>query len=166
MPKQDSDKLQRYEVENLRLAEQVEAQDKRIVAMQVEMAQTIANTNARGVFWQQKEAEVKKLEEEVKNAPPKLLDPSLRRERDEALATLRQTRMELNITKDESTQLSEKVSKAETTIGAMELEKKGLLKAHEELQRTLTITQKRYERDIGQKEQRIRELEGVISAAS
>ena len=141
----------------------LEGSEKKILSLQSEMMQIVANVNAKNVFLKHKEDEIRKLEEEVKNTPPKLLDPSIRRERDDALSNLRQSQLELNITKEEVIQLSEKINKIETHIRALENEKQALLKTQDDLNRTLNNVQKRYERDLGQREQRIKELEGVIA---
>jgi DNA repair exonuclease SbcCD ATPase subunit len=163
MPKEGMEKIEKYEIENKRLENLLDASEKKIASLQSEMVQIIANTNAKNVFLKHKEDEIRRMEEEVRNAPPKLLDPSLRRDRDDALATLRQAQIELNITKEEVMQLSEKVQISEKSIQELEVDKQTLCKVQDDLNRTLNTMQRRHERDMGARDQRIRELEAVIA---
>ena len=163
MPKEGIEKIEKYEIENKRLENILEASEKKISSLQSEMMQIIANTNAKNVFLQHKEDEIRRMEEGVRNAQPKLLDPSLRRDRDDALATLRQAQIELNITKEEVMQLSENVQISDKSIQDMAVEKQNLCKVQDDLNRTLNTMQRRHERDLGGRDQRIRELEAVIA---
>ena len=114
-----------------------------------------------------KEKELEKKEEALMNAPPKLLDPTIKKTRDQALADLRNAKLELSKVKDDALEMTQKLQAAEGVARELEKEKKILLQAQHELKTTfvnnLNQQQSKHEQEIALKDTRIRELEEVLT---
>jgi FtsZ-binding cell division protein ZapB len=114
-----------------------------------------------------KEAEIKRMEEIMKNAPPKIIDPELRKARDNALDTVRSLKLELGRLKEENIQVLQKLQVAEGIVKESEREKQHILKAQNELKETfvnnLNQQQDKHEKELKEKNERIRELELILN---
>lgn len=106
-----------------------------------------------------KEAELKRKEEILRDAPPKLLDPSIKRSRDEALGTLRQVKSELLSIKEENHIMRNKIDILENSLKDSE---KSRTETKEEFLSALNKQTLSYEKELDAKNRRISELEGVL----
>ena len=104
---------------------------------------------------------------QLESTPPRLLDPSIRKGRDDALANLRQAKVELTKAKDESIQLSQKLNVAESLVNQLEREKQLIMNAQSDLKKTfvtnLNSQQEKHEKELLERGERIKELERLLT---
>jgi chromosome segregation ATPase len=167
LPVSDKNKMEETEKENIRVQGQLEMSEKKLGALQAEYAQAVAGIRAKQEQLKEREEEVKKNELSIRNAPPKLMDPSIRKARDDALANLRQSKIELTKAKDESIQLTQKLTVAEGLVKDLEREKQLILKAQSDLKETfvnnLNQQQEKHEKEMTNRSDRIKELERMLT---
>ena len=113
---------------------------------------------------EEKELELKNKEEFIKNAPPKLLDPSIKRARDEAFANLRQTKLELAKVKEENINITDKLNTAENIVKELVKEKELLLKTQSEIKQSFVNNLNQLQTDIKAKTERITYLEALTKS--
>ena len=122
----------------------------------------------RKIDLDQREIQIKKLEENYRNAPPKLIDPSLKRDRDEALSLVRQQKADMAILKDEMSTLTQKLTLAEMLIKDLEKDKTLLNDSQRELKSNflanLNSQEDRFHNELITKNARIRELEDILTS--
>jgi chromosome segregation ATPase len=130
----------------------------------VEMSEDCKN---RKIELDQREVQIKKLEENYRTAPPKLIDPSLKKDRDEALALVRQQKSDMAGMKDELLRLSQKLTLAEMLIKDLEKDKEMLNESQRELKANflanLNSQEDRFHTELIEKNARIRELEEILT---
>lgn len=167
IPQECKTKMEEYEKENGKLSVQLEASEKKLYSLQAEYAQILANVRSKQEHLREREEEVKKAERAVREAPPRLMDPSIRKARDDALANLRQAKIELTRTKDDTIQVTQKLAVAEGLIKDLEREKHLILKSQSDLKETfvnnLNHQQEKHEREMASKNERIKELEIMLT---
>jgi hypothetical protein len=153
--------------ENIRLQAQAEMSEKKLAALQIEYAQNITTIRSRQDHLKEREEELKKNEKLIRDSAPKLLDPSIKKARDEALANLRQAKIELTRAKDDAMEVNQKLFVAEGLVKDMEKEKRLILKAQTELKETfvnnLNQQQEKHEKELAEKTERIKELEKLLT---
>jgi hypothetical protein len=166
LPPKDQEKLNQLEQENTELKILLNDATSKFQQLQLEFTTASATLKSKSELLAEREAEVKRTEEILKNTPAKLLDPTLKKGRDEALANVRQVKIDLAKVKDEAIQTAQKLQVAENTIKDLEKEKQIILKSQSELKETmvnnLNHLQSKHEQDMVQKETRIKELENIL----
>lgn len=167
IPQECKTKMEEYEKENGKLSVQLEASEKKLYSLQAEYAQILANVRSKQEHLREREEELKKAERTFREAPPRLMDPSIRKARDDALANLRQAKIELTKTKDDTIQVTQKLAVAEGLIKDLEREKHLILKSQSDLKETfvnnLNHQQEKHEREMTSKNERIKELEIMLT---
>jgi chromosome segregation protein len=160
-------KLDIIATEKLTLQTQLDMSERKLSALQAEYANSIATLRVKQKQVEDREAEIKRTELEMRNAPPKLMDPSIRKARDDALANLRQSKIELTRAKDEAIQFNQKLIVTEGLIKDLEREKQFILKSQSDLKETfvnnLNQQQEKHEKEMTEKTQRIKELEKMLT---
>lgn len=167
LPPDDHDKMVRALKERDEYASQLALESKKLDKLQAEYAEKTADIKIKTKWLEEKEKELKSAEEIMKNAPPKILDPQLRKARDEALNNLRAVKLELGKLKEESMQSLQKLEVAERLVKEQEREKNLILKAQSEMKETLVNNlnqqQAKHEKELLEKTNRIRELESILT---
>jgi len=113
--------------------------DEKLAALQLEMATISAEVKTKSKFLEEREASVSLREERVRTEPPKLLDASLKTQRDQAYLQLRQNKLENVKLKEDILELSKKIGLAEAAVGELIREKERLLETQKELKQTLEV---------------------------
>lgn len=166
LPVADQEKLNLMEKENNDLKIQVSSAETRLKAAQMDLASIAANVTARTKALDDKEKELLREKEIIRDTPPKLLDPSIKKSRDDALAHLRQSRLENAKVKDEVTEMTQKLQIAEGLIRDLEKERVHILQSKAELRETFvgTLNDQRasHEKETVQMSKRVRELEKML----
>jgi hypothetical protein len=107
--------------------------------------------------------EVKKLK---KNPPTRLVDPSLKKSRDDALGKIRTQRVEINQLKADILQLNDRIKLAETVVTERDREKKAIIENNRDVKQgfvnTLNQNSAVHKRELEKKDDRIRELEQLL----
>jgi len=166
-PPEDKVKLQEIEKEYTRLSDQLVISEKKLSALQAEYAQAVASIKTKQDHLKEREEELKRAEKALRESPPKLMDPTIRKARDDALTNLRQAKIELTKTKDETIQVTQKLMVAEGLIKDLEREKHLILKSQSDLKETfvnsLNQQQEKHEKELVSKSERIKELETMLT---
>lgn len=166
LPPEDQEKMNKLQKENEELNIQLISAEKKLQQLQFDFATASATIKTKTEILSEREADIKRAENELKHAPPKLLDPSIKKARDEALTNLRQSKIELGKVKEESLQLSQKLQVAESLVKELEKEKQMIIRAQSDLKETfvnnLNQQHQNHEKEILQKNDRIRELEDIL----
>lgn len=167
LPPEDQSRLEKAEKENAELKIHLAASEKKLQQLQFDIAEKNAVLQTKMQTLNEREVELRKNEAQLKNAPMKLLDPSLKKDRDTALAHVRQMKLEIAKVKDESIQAVQKLQVAEEVIKEMEKEKHIIIKNQTDLKETfvnnLNQQQEKHEQELLQKNQRIKELEKILT---
>lgn len=154
------------EKENIRLQAQLEMSEKKLFALQAEFATTSATMRSKIEQVKVREEELKNAENALRSAPPKLLDPSMKKARDEALTNLRHAKVEMTKAKDECVELTQKLFVAESLIKDLEKEKQMIINSQSDLKETfvnnLNQQQEKHEKELAEKSERIKELETLL----
>ena len=141
--------------------------EKKLASLQIEYAQNIGAIRNRQEHLKEREEELKKNEKLIRDATPRLLDPSIKKARDEALANLRQAKIELTKVREEANEINQKLFVAEGIVRDMEKEKKLIIKSQTELKETfvnnLNQQQEKHEKELAEKSERIKELEKLLT---
>lgn len=167
LPPEDQDKMVKALKERDELSAQLTLETKRLDALQLEYANKSAEIKVKSKFLEDREADLRRLEETLKNTPPKLLDPQLRKARDDALATVRARTLEVGQMKEEMIQITQKLQVAEGIVKESEREKQIILRAQNEMKETyvnsLNQQQIKHEQNLKEKIDRIRDLETMLT---
>jgi hypothetical protein len=159
-------KIAELEREKDSLLSQLASSDKKIQQLQYDIAAATATLRVKSQALDEREANLRKTEDAVRSAPPKLLDPAIKKSRDDALIHLRQSKLELAKVQEQSMSLLQKLTVAEETIADIEKEKNLIVKSQAEIKQTfidnLNQQQQQYEKDITEKNTRIKELETML----
>lgn len=83
------------------LKKQLESTEQNLIKLQLEFASVSAEIKTRTENISKKEKDLDELEKKLKNAPPKLLDPTLKKQKDDAIANLRQAKIEISRLRDD-----------------------------------------------------------------
>ena len=159
-------KINELERERDSLIAQLASSDKKIQQLQYDIAAATATLRIKSQTLDERESTLRKTEEAIRSAPPKLLDPSIKKSRDDALIHLRQSKLELGKVKEESMTLMQKLKIAEDTISDIEKEKNLIVKSQVEIKQTfidnLNQQQQQHDKELGDKNTRIKELEAML----
>ena len=159
-------KINELERERDSLIAQLASSDKKIQQLQYDIAAATATLRIKSQTLDERESTLRKTEEAIRSAPPKLLDPSIKKSRDDALIHLRQSKLELGKVKEESMTLLQKLKIAEDTISDIEKEKNLIVKSQVEIKQTfidnLNQQQQQHDKELGDKNTRIKELEAML----
>jgi hypothetical protein len=158
IPLEEKDKSNRLEKENFQLLAQVEGLEKKLGISQFEYAEAIAKLKTKLENIQEREVELKAKEEAYRNAPPKLLDPTIKRARDEALANLRHSKLELAKVKEDNINLTTKLDAAENVVKDLVKEKETLMSAHSELKQAFVANLNTLQAELKEKSEKLNEL--------
>lgn len=159
-------KITELERERDSLLAQLASSDKKIQQLQYDIAAATATLRIKSQTLDERESTLRKTEDVIRSAPPKLLDPSIKKSRDDALIHLRQSKLELGKVQDQSMNLLQKLKIAEDTISDIEKEKNLILKSQVEIKQTfidnLNQQQQSHDKQINDKNTRIKELEAML----
>lgn len=107
--------------------------------------------------------EIKKIK---KNPPTRLLDPSLKKSRDEALAKIRSQRVEITELQTSIVQLKDRLKLAESVVAERDREKQYIVENNKDVKQsfvnTLNQTTVVHKRELEKKDKRIQELESLL----
>lgn len=98
------------------LKKQLETTEQNLIKLQLDFANVISETKLQTENIKKKEAELEMLERNLKNTPPKLMDPALKKQKDEALANLRQSKVEISRLRDELNKATIKIKSLESSL--------------------------------------------------
>ena len=159
-------KITELERERDSLLAQLASSDKKIQQLQYDIAAATATLRIKSQTLDERESTLRKTEEAIRSAPPKLLDPSIKKSRDDALIHLRQSKLELGKVQEQSMSLLQKLKIAEDTISDIEKEKNLILKSQTEIKQTfidnLNQQQQSHDKELSDKNTRIKELEAML----
>lgn len=159
-------KLIDLEKERNSLLSQLASSDKKLQQLQYDIASATATIRVKSQSLDERETNIRKLEESIRLAPPKLLDPSIKKSRDDALIHLRQSKLELSQLKEEIITMNQKLQIAENTISDIEKEKSLILKSQAEIKETfvnnLNQQQEHHQKELQDKNARIKDLENIL----
>jgi chromosome segregation ATPase len=159
-------KIGELERERDSLLAQLASSDKKIQQLQYDIAAATATLRIKSQTLDERESTLRKTEDALRAAPPKLLDPAIKKSRDDALIHLRQSKLELGKVKEESMSLLQKLTIAEETIADIEKEKNLILKSQVEIKQTfidnLNQQQQQHDKELRDKNTRIKELEEML----
>jgi hypothetical protein len=159
-------KIAELERERDSLLSQLSSADKKIQQLQYDIAAATATLRIKSQALDERESNLRKTEDSIRSAPPKLLDPAIKKSRDDALIHLRQSKLELAKVQEQSMSLLQKLTVAEDTIADIEKEKNLIVKSQAEIKQTfidnLNQQQQQHEKDINEKNTRIKELEAML----
>ena len=159
-------KINELERERDSLLAQLASSDKKIQQLQYDIAAATATLRIKSQTLDERESILRKTEEAIRAAPPKLLDPSIKKSRDDALIHLRQSKLELGKVQDQSMNLLQKLKIAEDTISDIEKEKNLILKSQIDIKQTfidnLNQQQQSHDKELNDKNNRIKELESML----
>ena len=159
-------KINELERERDSLLAQLACSDKKIQQLQYDIAAATATLRIKSQTLDERESTLRKTEDAIRSAPPKLLDPSIKKSRDDALINLRQSKLELGKVKEESMSLLQKLTVAEDTIANIEKEKNLIVKSQVEIKQTfidnLNQQQQQHDKELSDKNSRIKELEAML----
>ena len=154
--------------EREKLSVQLETTEKKLSTTQVQFAEACATINTKTKFLDKRELELKQFEDKLRAEPPKLLDPTLKRSRDEAITALRNIKLEMGKLKEDIIVLTQKLQVAEGTVQELERQKQFILAGQNDLKESfitnLNHQQQKHEEDMKQKDNRIRELETILTS--
>lgn len=167
LPPEDQQKMIDLGRERDEMKIQLDAAEKKLEKLQFEFASVSAIIKTKTQIIQQREADLRKLEQNLRNTPPKILDPMFKKQRDEALSHLRSSKLEINKLKEEVLELTQKLGVAESLVKDIEKQKNITVKSQTDLKKTfvenLNQQQARHEKEMERREARIRELEQMIT---
>jgi hypothetical protein len=159
-------RLGELEKERDSLLGQLASADRKIQQLQYDIASATATIRIKSQSLDEREASLRKTEEAIRTAPPKLLDPSIKKARDDAMVHLRQSKLELARVKEESLHLNQKLQIAENTVADLEKEKIVIVKSQAEIKETfvnnLNQQQDHHEKELQARNSRIKELETML----
>ncbi len=167
LPPEDELKMNRAIKERDELLSQLSMETKKLEKLQLEYADKSAEIKVRTKYVEDREFELKRMEEIIKNTPAKILDPQLRKARDEAFANLRAAKLDTGKLKEENIQAGQKLQVAEGLVKELERERQVILKSQNELKETfvnnLNQQQTKHEKELKERNDRIRELESMLN---
>jgi chromosome segregation ATPase len=160
------DKMKEMELQYSVLDGQYKNTEDKLRGLQFEYSKISANIEIKMENAVKKEEDLKKLENELRNAPPKILDPSLRSARDSALAQVRDTKIESAKLKDENLELSRRTILLENTIKDLNNTKETILRLQETMKegfiKSLNEQKDSYLHQLQEKNTRIEKLEMAV----
>lgn len=163
----DRQKLVDLEKERDTLLAQLKMTEHRLNAIQIEFASISANISAKDKVLGDKEKELKEEAIRLRNEPPKLLDPQFKKDRNNALAQLRQNKLDNIKMKEQLLELTSKLQIAESLIKDLNREKNLMLETHNEIKATfvnnLNHQQANHQGDLEKRDNRIRDLEKILT---
>lgn len=166
LPHQERTRIEKIDKENLELKAQLDRSEKRFMDLNFEFTTATNAIKHKIEEVKAKEEELKVKEREINNAPPKLLDPMIKKDRDNALGELKRQRVDLTKVKEELVIVTQKLQIAEQTVKDILKEKDVILSNQNEVKATLLANlnqqQTVYEKDLAEKNNRIRELEQMM----
>jgi len=159
-------KVTEIEKERDSLLAQLASADKKIMQLQSDISNSTATIRIKSQLLAERETSIRKDEEALRNAPPRLLDPSIKKSRDEALSALRQSRLELGRIKEEIVQTTQKLQIAEGTVKELQNEKVLIMNSQNEIKEAfvnnLNQQNQKHDAELSQKNARIKELETML----
>lgn len=99
--------------DNSLLKKQLESCEQKLRLLQIEFSDEKAVIKSRTELLDKKENELREFERQLRSAPPKLLDPSIKKQKDDALVSVRQTKLEIGRQREEITNLTNKIHQLE-----------------------------------------------------
>jgi len=167
LPPEDKALFELLKKENDDLKNVLIITEKKYDKLREEYAKDSATIKVKMDFITQREEELRREAEAIKNAPPKLLDPIFKRDRDKAYASLREATLEKAKLKEDVLELTQKLQVAEGVAKNLDHEKVVIERAQKDLKESyvanLNIQQQRHTKELEDKERRIKELEGMVA---
>lgn len=167
MPADDLARMESLEKDKYELAVQLTAAEKKLQQLQHDYTEASTLIKVKQDALEKKEVELKLKEKELQNIQPKLLDPSLKKSRDEALDQVRHVRMELAKVRDEATALSQKLHISEKIVEDLKKEREMITQSQADLKESfltnLNQQQHRYEKELSTRDERIKQLEQLLT---
>lgn len=155
-----------FQKENIQLQTKMSEMESKMNEIQHRSATASAMIDAKNQLLKQREEELKKIEENIRNTPPKILDLTIKKARDEALSRLRKKELEIAKLKEEINNSSQKLYIVENMVKESENEKKMIVTSQTDLKNSfidsLNRQQHKHEKEINEKNERIKELEKVL----
>lgn len=159
----DQAKMQKLEREKNDLTKRLEETEQKLQESMMKGTRITAEVETQNKMIEQRWQEVKQKEAQIAAAPPKILDPTIRASRDNALEDLRKCRMQLDTAKKEADATNQKLRVVEQVIDSLRGEKEALLLSHGEIKATLVDSlnqqETKHNTEILRREKRIKELE-------
>jgi len=167
LPPEDQKKLLDLEKEHNEMSIHLSATEKKLNQVQVEFANASATIKSKMQFLAEREEEIRKESIRLRNEPAKLLDPSLKTQRDNAFAQLRQYKIEFTKYKEDTLEITHKLQIAETIAKELGKEKTIILEAQKELKETflnnLNQQQAKHQQELEKRDERINQLEKILT---
>ena len=96
-----------------------------------------------------------------------MLDPGLKKSRDEALDQVRNVRMELAKVRDDATAVSQKLHISEKIVEDLKKEREMIIQSQSDMKESflsnLNQQQTRYEKELSNRDERIKQLEQLLT---
>lgn len=159
----DQERIQKLEKEKNDISKRLEETEQKLQESMAKGTRISAEVDTQNKMIEQRWQEIKQKEAQIAAAPPKILDPTIRASRDNALEDLRKTRIQMDMANKETESLRQKLRVVEQVIESLRGEKEALLSSHGAVKTTLldTLNQQetKHSAEIQRREERIKELE-------